>query len=86
MASNEQERVSSAGSRPKPDHRNVYFCSGKFCPGYHWPASNVAHPTSCAVERLNSADNLRDAAERRRALGRDVRFDVPPSSEELSNG
>lgn len=57
---------------------NTYFCAGRYCPGYHWPASNTPHPTSCAIERLNSADNLRLAAEQQRAHGREPRFDPPP--------
>jgi len=57
-------------------NRRVYFCSGRYCPGYHWPASNVMHPSSCVYEHLNSQEALREAAEIRRAHGRDVRFDV----------
>lgn len=56
---------------------SVYFCSGQFCPGYHWPASNTPHPTSCAIERLNSEQNLREAAASRRAHGRSVKFWEP---------
>jgi len=52
--------------------KRVHFCAGRFCPGYHWPASNTPHPTSCAIERLNSAENLREAYDSRRAHGRDV--------------
>lgn len=53
----------------------VHFCAGDYCPGYHWPASNTPHPTSCAQERLNSADNLREAAASRRAHGRAVKWE-----------
>lgn len=53
----------------------VYFCAGPYCPGYHWRASDLPHPTSCAIERLNSAEGLREAAERRRARGRDVSWE-----------
>ncbi len=30
-----------------------YKCSGEFCPGLGWPASNTPHPTSCVHEHLN---------------------------------
>lgn len=30
-----------------PDGRKWWFCSGRFCPGLSWPASNTSHPTSC---------------------------------------
>ncbi len=53
----------------------VHFCSGPFCPGLRWPASNTPHPTSCAIERLNSAEGLREAAECRRAHGRAVSWE-----------
>lgn len=55
----------------------VYFCAGPYCPGYHWPASNVYHPSSCAMEHLNSKQNLEEAAKRRREHGRDVSWEGP---------
>lgn len=56
---------------------NVYFCAGEFCPGYHWPASNTPHPTSCAIIGLNSGAALDEAAERRRQHGREVSWARP---------
>ena len=62
--------------------RSVYFCAGKFCPGYHWPASNFGHPTSCAIERLNSVENLAYAARSRRDHGRDVSWELCSGTDE----
>jgi hypothetical protein len=64
----------------------VYFCAGDYCPGYHWPASNVGHPSSCAIERLNSVDNLRVAAASRRAHCRSVKWEpLAPTSSGFSS-
>lgn len=60
---------------------NVYFCAGDYCPGLRWPASETPHPSSCAFERMNSPESLREAAESRRANDRDVDFDVPEEPE-----
>src|SRR5205814_5098983 len=57
--------------------RTVHFCAGPFCPGYDWPASHTRHPTSCALEHLNSPAMLAVAAAFRRAHGHPVIWEQP---------
>jgi hypothetical protein len=45
---------------------HLFRCAGEFCSGYPWAASNVAHPSSCRIEGLNSPEDLEKAARLRR--------------------
>lgn len=65
------------GIDPPDVRRTVHFCAGPYCPGYHWPASYMTHPTSCALERQNSPATLAVAAACRRAHGHPVIWEQP---------
>ena len=80
MASKNQEAAKLGISERYRTHGPVYFCCGKYCPGYEYAASHLAHPVSCIYGEKTMPDQ-----EYPEALDEIEHEDRLPSDNEVQN-